>query len=330
LNSIAPRLGYSVGSLLYTEDVLKLSKILDLKKNVHSVWVPESWGRESFSSLGAISQITKNVKLGTSIINIYGRTPATVAMGATTLDSLSNNRTILGLGSSTESLVENWHGLKFEKPLGRMREFIECLRQMTTGESVNHQGRFFNIKNFKLLNKPTRIKMPIYIAAINRHMVNLACELADGILLYLRPLDELRKSISLIKSQTENKNKNYEIACVFICALSNNKPEEARRRAAKTLAFYISVGKYYRDFLSRNGFSNEVTRITLEYTTHGLDSATRFVDDSMLDSLTICGNAEQCIRSLNRFISAGITLPILQVNPVGNPESNIKELTATF
>jgi len=330
LNSIAPRLGYSVGSLLSTEHILKLSKIVDLKENVHSVWVPESWGRESFSSLGAISQITKNVKLGTSIINIYGRTPATVAMGATTLDSLSNNRTILGLGSSTESLVENWHGLKFEKPLERMREFIDCVRQMTTGESVDHKGRLFNIKNFKLLNKPTRIKMPIYIAAINRHMVNLACELADGILLYLRPLDELRRTVSLIKSQTENKNKNYEIACVFICALSNNKPEEARRRAAKTLAFYISVGKYYRDFLSHNGFNKEVARITLEYTTHGLDSATRLVNDSMLDSLTICGNTEQCIRSLNRFISAGITLPILQVNPVGNPESNIKEMTATF
>ena len=112
--------------------------------------------------------------------------------------------------------------------------------------------------------------------------------------------------------------------------MSNNKPEEARQRAAKTLAFYISVGKYYRDFLSRNGFSNEVTRITLEYANHGLDSATRFVNDSMLDSITICGNAEQCIQSLKKFISTGITLPILQVNPVGNPESNIREMTSTF
>ena len=80
-----------------------------------------------------------------------------------------------------------------------MREFIECVRQMTTGESVNHQGRLFNIKNFKLLNKPTRLKIPIFIAAVNRHMVNLACELADGILLYLRPLVQPKENCFINK-----------------------------------------------------------------------------------------------------------------------------------
>ena len=130
-------------------EVLSFSRLADHRQNVDSLWVPESWGREAFTSLGALSQVTKKVKLGTSIIGIYTRTPATIAMAATTLDILSNNRTIIGLGVSTPPLVENWHGTKFERPLSRMREYIECLRLMMTGEKVYYDGRFIRVKNFK-------------------------------------------------------------------------------------------------------------------------------------------------------------------------------------
>ncbi len=87
-----------------------MPRLLTNKRNVDSLWVPESWGRESFGTLGALSQITNKVRLGTSIVSIYARTPATVAMAATTLDMLSNDRTIIGLGASTAAIVENWHG----------------------------------------------------------------------------------------------------------------------------------------------------------------------------------------------------------------------------
>ncbi|HEX7031799.1 MAG TPA: LLM class flavin-dependent oxidoreductase, partial [Nitrososphaera sp.] len=118
-------IGYSLGPLLSMQEVLACAKMADSKENVDSLWVPESWGRESFATLGAISQVTKRVRLGTSIISIYARTPATVAMGATTLDMLSGNRTVIGVGTSTEAIVENWHGLRFEKPASRMKEYVE-------------------------------------------------------------------------------------------------------------------------------------------------------------------------------------------------------------
>src|SRR6187200_6440 len=295
------KIAYNPGTLLSMEEVLLFAKLADDRKNVDSLWVPESWGREAFASLGALSQITKKVNLGTSIVGVYTRTPAAIAMAATTLDVLSNNRTILGLGVSTPSLVEDWHGTKFERPICRMREYIECLRLMMKGEKVYYSGTFFNVKNFKLSYKPKRQKIPIFVAAVNKHMISLACDLADGILLYLRPMEELRKTVSLIKSRTRKKHKDFEIASVFIGAVSNKEPEKARERAAKTLAFYIAVGKYYNRFLSDNGFQNDVEQITSEYHRNGLDLASKFVSDKMLNSLTVSGNSEQCIRSLGKF-----------------------------
>ena len=99
---------------------------------------------------------------------------------------------------------------------------------------------------------------------------------------------------------------------------------------ARTLAFYIAVGKYYRNFLAENGFRDETEQIGLEYWRNGLEAASSFVPETMLNSLTICGTADECNESLAKFMSTGITLPIIQINPVGNAESSIREMLTTF
>lgn len=322
------KLGYSLGPLLSMREILLCAKMADQQENVDSLWVPESWGRESFATLGAISQVTRKVSLGTSIINIYSRTPAIVAMAATTLDMLSDNRTIIGLGASTAAIVENWHGLKFNKPASRMKEYIECLRLMTRGEKVKYNGEFFQINNFKILHQPQRANIPIFMAAVNKKMVSMASKLADGILLYLRPLEELKRTTTELKQAT--KGKSFEIACSFICAMSNKEPEKARARAATTLAFYIAVGEYYSKFLADNGFKIEVEEITAEYRKAGADNAAKYVSDRMLSSLVICGSSEECRESLSKFLSTGITLPIIQFNPIGDSESSFKEMLSAF
>lgn len=322
------KLGYSLGPLLSMHKILLFAKMADQQENVDSLWVPESWGRESFSTLGAMSQITKKVRLGTSIVNIYSRTPATVAMAAITLDVLSNNRTIIGLGASTAAIVENWHGVQFNKPASRMKEYIDCLRLINRGEKVKYNGEFFKINNFKILHRPQRMHIPIFMAAVNKRMVSMASELADGTLLYLRPFEELKRTASELKQAT--KGKGFEIACSFICAISNKDPEKARDRAATTLAFYVAVGKYYSKFLAENGFELEVEKINAEYRKAGAEGAAKFVSDKMLSSLVICGSSEECRESLSKFLSTGITLPILQFNPVGDSERSFKEMLATF
>jgi 5,10-methylenetetrahydromethanopterin reductase len=326
--SIEEKIGVSLGPLLSMDDLLRCAKMADQQQKIDSLWIPESWGRESFSSLGAISQITKNVRLGTSIIGIYSRTPAITAMAATTLDMLSANRTVIGLGVSTPAIVENWHGVHFDMPVTRMKEYIELVRLMTQGEKVNYSGKFFKIKNFKMLHQPQRKHIPIFMAAVNKKMISIASDLADGILLYLRPFEELNKIAYELKQAT--KGKAFEIACSFICAVSNKEPQKARDRAAVTLAFYVAVGKYYGNFLAENGFKAEVQEIIEEYKKSGAETAAKFVSDKMLSSLAICGSSEDCRESLSKFVSTGITLPILQFNPVGDSESSFGEMLSTF
>ncbi|RPJ30809.1 MAG: LLM class flavin-dependent oxidoreductase [Nitrosopumilales archaeon] len=319
------QIGYNPSSLFNTQDILEFAKQLDFKPQVNSIWIPESWGREAFVMLGAIGAITRRIKLGTSIVSMFSRPPATLAMAASTLDNISLNRTIIGIGASTPILAENWHGIKFVHPLKRMREYVACFKIISSGETINFDGNFFKLKNIKIMHPSQRKEIPVFLGAVNSGMIKLATEVADGTILYLRPLDELKKTVDRIKSLTSKKSKSFEICSVFITAVSNKYPDLARERAAKTLAFYVAVGKYYNEFLSSHGFENQVEQITTEYQNHGVENISKFVTDPMLDSLTIYGTTEDCIKSLKRFVSCGVSLPILQVNPVKDNTESISD-----
>ena len=319
------QIGYNPSSLFNTQDILEFAKQLDFKPQVNSIWIPESWGREAFVMLGAIGAITRRIKLGTSIVSMFSRPPATLAMAASTLDNISLNRTIIGIGASTPILAENWNGIKFVHPLKRMREYVTCFKIISSGETINFDGNFFKLKNIKIMHPSQRKEIPVFLGAVNSGMIKLATEVADGTILYLRPLDELKKTVDRIKSLTSRKSKSFEICSVFITAVSNKYPDLARERAAKTLAFYVAVGKYYNEFLSSHGFENQVEQITTEYQNHGVENISKFVTDPMLDSLTIYGTTEDCIKSLKRFVSCGVSLPILQVNPVKDNTESISD-----
>ena len=317
------RIACSLGSLLSVEQVIECTKMIS-ETNIDSIWIPETWGMENFSMLGAVSSETKSQKIGSSIINIYSRSPSTISMGAATTDILSNGRLILGLGTSSVPIVEDFHGNEFETPVQRMREYVEIIRLTLSKKQINYSGKIFNLKNFTLLIKPKRQSIPIYLAAINQRMVNLAWELGDGVIFYLRPLDEMKKTIS--KMQTERK---IDVACQIITCISNNS-EEAIQRAKKTLAFYISVGKVYREFLAKNGFENETNNIFEEFKKSGFKSNHELITDSMLNSLCISGSPEEVKVQLEKFRDTGINLPIIQFNPIGNPIESFSLLKKTL
>ena len=317
------RIACSLGSLLSVEQVIECTKMIS-ETNIDSIWIPETWGMENFSMLGAVSSETKSQKIGSSIINIYSRSPSTISMGAATTDILSNGRLILGLGTSSVPIVEDFHGNEFETPVQRMREYVEIIRLSLSKKQINYSGKIFNLKNFTLLIKPKRQSIPIYLAAINQRMVNLAWELGDGVIFYLRPLDEMKKTIS--KMQTERK---IDVACQIITCISNNS-EEAIQRAKKPLAFYISVGKVYREFLAKNGFENETNNIFEEFKKSGFKSNHELITDSMLNSLCISGSPEEVKVQLEKFRDTGINLPIIQFNPIGNPIESFSLLKKTL
>ena len=317
------RIACSLGSLLSVEEVLQCTQIISDTK-IDSIWIPETWGMENFSMLGAVANKTKTQKIGSSIINIYSRSPSTISMGAATTDILSNGRLILGLGTSSVPIVEDFHGEKFENPVQRMREYVEIIRLSLSKKQINYSGKIFELKNFTLLIEPKRKLIPIYLAAINQKMVNLCWEIADGVIFYLRPIDEMKETISKMQSQ-----KNIDVACQIITCISNDS-DEAIQRAKKTLAFYVSVGKIYRDFLAKNGFDNETNNIFEEFKKSGFKSNHELVTDSMLNSLCISGSPEEAKVQLKKFRDARIDLPIIQFNPIGNTIESFSLLKKTL
>ena len=317
------RIACSLGSLLSVNQVLECSKIIS-STNIDSIWIPETWGMENFSMLSAVSGKTTTQKIGSSIINIYSRSPSTIAMGAMTVDSISKGRLILGLGTSSIPIVEDYHGAIFEKPVQRMKEYVEIIRLILSGKPINYSGKIFNLKNFTSLIKPQRTNIPIYLAAINQKMVNLTWSIGDGVIFYLRPMEEMKQTISKMQAK-----KNIDVACQIITCVSEDS-DNAILRAKKTLAFYISVGKIYREFLENNGFKNETNNIFNEFKKSGFKSNHELVTDSMLESLCISGTPEECKNKLQNFIDAGIDLPIIQFNPVGDTLESFMLLKKTF
>ncbi len=317
------RIACSLGSLLSIDEVLQCSEIIS-KTKTDTIWVPETWGMENFSMLGVVSAKTSAQKIGSSIINIYSRSPSTIAMGAATVDTLSNGRLILGLGTSSIPIVESFHGTKFEKPVQRMKECVEIIRLALSEKQINYDGEIFKLNNFTLLIKPQRNQIPIYVAAINKKMVDLAWNVGDGVIFYLRPLKEMKETISKMQSK-----KKIDVSCQLITCVSENS-EEAIQRAKKTIAFYVSVGEIYREFLAKNGYSPETENIFEEFKKSGFKSNHELVTDSMLQSLAICGTSEQCKQQLENFIKIGIDQPILQFNPIGKTLDSFQLFKKTF
>ncbi|MBS1268935.1 MAG: 5,10-methylenetetrahydromethanopterin reductase [Nitrosopumilus sp.] len=317
------RIACSLGSLLSVEQVIQCTKIASETK-IESIWIPETWGMENFSMLGVVASNTKSQKIGSSIINIFSRSPSTISMGVSTIDELSNGRLILGLGTSSVPIVEDFHGEKFERPVQRMREYVEIIRLALTKKQINYSGEIFKLKNFTLLIEPKRQSIPIYLAAINQKMINLTWEIADGVIFYLRPKEEMKKTISKMQSE-----KKIDVTCQIITCVSEDS-EKSIQRAKKTLAFYVSVGKIYREFLAKNGFKKETKNIFEEFKKSGFKSNHELVSDSMLRSLCIAGTPNDAKSQLKKFRECGINLPIIQFNPIGDPIESFSLLKKTF
>src|SRR5499427_3678886 len=148
----------------------------------------ESWGEDALTSLAQLAAVTTRIRIGSSIVPVFARSPANLAMAALNMDRMSEGRFFLGLGTSGRLVIEDFHGERFAKPLTRMREYIDVLRKASRGERLDHDGEFFHLKRFQLRMEPYRRGLPIYIAALSPQSLRLTGELADGWLpIFLAP-----------------------------------------------------------------------------------------------------------------------------------------------
>ncbi|MGB2691684.1 MAG: LLM class flavin-dependent oxidoreductase, partial [Thermodesulfobacteriota bacterium] len=173
-----------------------------------SIWVPEMWGRDAFSIIGLLAAHTKKIKLATGIIPIFSRSPAVIAQTIATLDEISDGRMMLGLGTSGPIVIENWHGMAYEKPLQRTREYVEIIKMILNSERVNYEGEIFKLKNFRLQFKPVRKNIPIFIAAMGSKNIQLTGEVADGWIPFLVPPEHLEIGMKELLSGAEKVGKN--------------------------------------------------------------------------------------------------------------------------
>src|SRR5262245_38092756 len=148
----------------------------------------ESWGEDALTSLAQVAAVTTRIRIGSSIVPVFARSPANLAMTALNLDRMSEGRFFLGLGTSGRLVIQDLHGETFAKPLTRMREYIDIVRKAARGDMLDHDGEFLHIKRFRLRLTPFRTELPIYIAALSPPSLRLTGELADGWLpIFLAP-----------------------------------------------------------------------------------------------------------------------------------------------
>src|SRR5206468_5451569 len=193
LASQVVRLGYYMGYAPPGTTPLELIRLAQEAERLgyDSAWAAEAWGTDAVSVLSWLAATTTKLKIGSAIMQIPGRTPANTAMTAATLDLLSGGRFLLGLGTSGPQVVEGWHGEPWGKPLAKTREYVDIVRSALRRETVEHHGSQYEIpyagngatglgKPLKLMMRPLRNAIPIYLAAISPKSVELAFEIADG------------------------------------------------------------------------------------------------------------------------------------------------------
>ena len=152
--------------------------------------VGEAWGTETCTMAGALLARTHRIQVGTGIVSIYLRPPTLAAMQAMTLDLIAPGRTCFGLGVSTQN-INGFHGIPWDYPVSRTREYVSILRQILAGERVTYEGKFYRPRGFQLSVPPPSGRVPIYLAAVNPQMLQLAGEVADGVLLAWLPARQL-------------------------------------------------------------------------------------------------------------------------------------------
>jgi F420-dependent oxidoreductase-like protein len=290
----------------------------------------ESWGEDALTSLAQLAAVTSRLRLGTSIVPVFARSPANLAMTALNMDRMSEGRFFLGLGTSGRLVVQDLHGEAFRKPLTRMREYIDILRQAARGERLDHDGEFFHTQRFRLRFQPYRPHLPIYIAALSPPSLRLTGELADGWLpIFLAP-SRMQAAVAELQAGAEAAGRSlHDITCspqVSIYVTDN--PAAARDRERPHIAFYIGgMGVFYHQYMHRIGFGAEADRVREAYLARQRDRAAQLVTDEMVDAMTIIGNPQQCRDQMHAFFDAGVHEIRLVFNEP-NKEAYLKALTA--
>lgn len=262
-------------------------------------FVGEAWGLEAFSTVGHILTITKRIRVGTGVVSIYSRTPATIAMACATLNQLAPGRFLLGLGTSGQGLVESFHGVKFERPFERTRKYVEEVRKIQSGELVDYSGRTEPAR-IRLFTTPVNPPVPTYLGAIGEKNLAFSGKVADGAIVTMYPISKLTLCRDLIRQGNDSKR---VFAFIPIMVTNNDREKAAGKfELSKLVAFYVaSMGKYYAHNLTKLGYEKQVNEIKQAAAVGGTSEAARTLTEEFLNEFSLVGTPSQIIDRLARF-----------------------------
>jgi len=315
------RLGLNLG---YAQPGTNPTELVALARHAEglgfdSAWAAEAWGTDAVTVLAWIAATTTRLKVGSAILQIPGRTPAATAMTAMTLDLMSGGRFLLGLGTSGPQVAEGWHGDPWGKPLGKTREYVEIVRRILRRETLEHHGEHYDIpysgegstglgKPLKLLARPLRAEIPIYLAAIGPKNVALAAEIADGWLpIFFSP----ERFADVFQPHLSGARDGFDVAAMAPLVLMDDV--QAGRDALKPmLALYIGgMGSrrqnFYNALAARYGYEAEARAIQELYLGGKHREAIASVPDALVDEVALVGPRERIAERLDAWREAGVT-----------------------
>lgn len=303
------------------QQILQAARLAD-ELGYDSIWIPEAWAYEQFQLLAELALHTRQLKLATGIVNIFSRSAALIAMSVATLDEISGGRAVLGLGTSGKLVVENLHGVKYEKPLTRMRETVQIIRALLRGERLRPElSSLFPVRHFKLEMKPPRPDVPIYIAALQEKAIRQVGEIADGWVPTFWPFRYFRSGFQWVAEgarQAGRDPKQIELA-PFVAIVPLPDRDAARAMIKPTVAFYIGgMGTYYYETFCRFGFADNATKVRQLYMEGRRQEATAAVADELVDAIGICGPPEYCREQLREWQKEGVGAFLMNL-PTGVP-----------
>jgi F420-dependent oxidoreductase-like protein len=280
-----------------------------------ATYVTHIAGRDSLTVLAAYAGVSERLRLGTGVVPIFSRSPATMAQTAVTVDEISGGRMVLGLGVSHQVTVENWYGARIEKPVTQMREYALAVRAILRAEDPP-EGEFFSTR-FRFMGIEPRPELPIKIAALSPRMIRLAGEIADGVMLWLCGPTYIREVVvPELRAAREAAGKSmdgFDVVAAVPVALTND-PEAARAAMRQDLIPYASL-PFYRAMLERSGFGEELAAFDAGMAEGDVERAKAGLSDRMLQELSGIGTADEVRAGVQRYLDAGAGSPCVGAVP---------------
>ena len=285
------------------------------------LWSAEADGSDAFTPLALASQWAPGLRLGTAIVPAFTRGPLVIAQSAAALARASGGRFVLGLGTSSDVIVERWNGVPFDRPLARVRDTVRVVKALLAGEKVTGEYESFTISGARLAEPPgPGVDVPVMVAALRPGMLRLAGREADGAIINWLSAGDVRTVAPYVRESDAAKE---IVARIFVCPTAD--AEKARAAGRRMITAYLNV-PVYAAFHRWLGRGEALEPMWKAWEAGDRAGALAAVPDEVVDDLLIHGPPDACRERIEAYREAGVTTPVLMLIAADDPAAAVRAL----